>query len=153
MEHFSSAKLPFSVVQVYSRSTLHTPGKESFAILSTHDPCGDPFRLLGVLFDSKLNMGLAVRECVCVSEGSWRLRTLIRTRMFFNDGEMLLFTSHMCFLASSTGQQLCTMPAQVFFHRWIASSNLSCAASELVTRMPRCISTCFRCIFDGTSRC
>ena len=68
-------------------------GKENLLIMSTTNPEGDAIRLLGVDFDGKLQMGMAIGACV--DEASWRLRTLLRTRRFHTDAELLLlFKSH-----------------------------------------------------------
>ncbi len=68
-------------------------GKEHFAVLSLTDPCGDAFRMLGIQIDAKLQMGIAIRECA--QEGSWKLRTLMRTRHVHSTPELvLLFKSH-----------------------------------------------------------
>jgi hypothetical protein len=68
-------------------------GKESFMIISTTEPEGGPIRLLGIDFDAKLQMHTAIGECV--REASWRLRTLLRTRRFHTDAELLmLFKAH-----------------------------------------------------------
>ena len=67
--------------------------KEHFAILSTSEPWGEAFKVLGVLFDTKLQMGCAVRECV--HEVGWKLRTLLRTRRYHSVIELvLLYKSH-----------------------------------------------------------
>ena len=63
------------------------------AILSSQFPVGEPFKILGLQFDTKLNM----RGCVdsCVVEAGWRLKTLMRTHRFFTDVELLgLFKAH-----------------------------------------------------------
>ena len=67
--------------------------KEHFAILSTTEPYGAPFRMLGLLVDSQLHMGCAIRECA--HEASWKLRTLLRTRRVHTTSDLfLLFKSH-----------------------------------------------------------
>ena len=63
--------------------------KETVNILSTTEPHGMPFKILGVKFDAKLQMGIAIHECV--TQASWRMKTLLRTRRFYNDCEMILF--------------------------------------------------------------
>ena len=68
-------------------------GKEHFAILSAVEPHGVSFKMLGVKFDAKLQMGEAVRECVV--DASWRMRTLMRTRRMHTTSDLLLlFKSH-----------------------------------------------------------
>ena len=68
-------------------------GKESLLIVFHLQPEGEPAKLLGIEFDTKLKMDLAVKNCV--DEYSWRLRTLLRTRRFHTDAEWtLLFKSH-----------------------------------------------------------
>ena len=69
------------------------PAKESQHILSLSEPQGSEFKLLGVLFDTGLSMAQAVAELV--SSASWKLRTLLRTRRFYNDADLiLLYKSH-----------------------------------------------------------
>ena len=62
--------------------------KESRHIMSLTQPAGDSFRLLGVTFDGGLTMNEAVGEVV--SSASWKLRTLIRTRRYYSDAELVL---------------------------------------------------------------
>ena len=54
--------------------------KESFAIISSTDPGGEPFKLFGLEFATKL----VVPECVhkCASEAAWRFRSILRTHRF-----------------------------------------------------------------------
>ena len=69
------------------------PAKESKHILSLSEPQGCEFKLLGVLFDTGLSMAQAVAELV--SSASWKLRTLLRTRRFYTDADLiLLYKSH-----------------------------------------------------------
>ncbi len=44
-------------------------------------------RLLGVVIDPKLSMCECVRECV--HEASWRLKSVVRTRRYHTDGELI----------------------------------------------------------------
>ena len=68
--------------------------KESFHILSRSRPYGGNFKLLGITFDPKLSMYVAVHECV--GAANWKLQSLLRTRNFYNDGEMVqIFKSHL----------------------------------------------------------
>ncbi len=68
-------------------------GKESFAVLSSTEPEGENFKVLGLEFDPKLSMRFCVQSCV--SEASWRFRSLLRTRRFYNDAELVgLFKAH-----------------------------------------------------------
>ena len=53
------------------------PAKESLNIISTTCPHGDPFRVLGIEFDNKLQMGLAVHETAIAA--GWKMRTIMRT--------------------------------------------------------------------------
>ena len=64
-------------------------GKESFAVLSNSDAEGESFKLLGITFDVNLRM----RQCIhaTVAEASWRLKSVLRTRRFFSDGEIVGF--------------------------------------------------------------
>ena len=65
------------------------PGKEHIAILSTTEPVGEEFKILGVIFDNKLRMNAAI--AACASDVSWRMRSMLRTRRFYNDAEMIVF--------------------------------------------------------------
>ena len=70
------------------------PAKESRHILSTDEPWGHDFKILGVIFDATLSMERAVEEVVV--EAGWKLRMLIRTRRFYSDGDLvLLYKAHL----------------------------------------------------------
>ena len=86
------------------RSELHAWGKanqvvfdaskESLHILSLADPVGETFRMLGVIFDGALTMAGAVEEVV--NDATGKLRTLLRTRRYYNDAELIvLYKSHL----------------------------------------------------------
>ena len=67
--------------------------KEHFHLLSRTRPSGDNFNILGIVFDSKLVMNEAVESCVAAA--SWRIYSLIRTRRFYCDAELVnLYKSH-----------------------------------------------------------
>ena len=67
--------------------------KESTCILSRTRPLGDSFKILGVLFDVKLIMSEAVEKSV--ADAYWRVYSLVRTRRFHNDAELVgLFKAH-----------------------------------------------------------
>ena len=63
------------------------PAKESAYIVSHAQPHGDPFKLLGICFDCKLRMDLAVRDVV--SQASWELSTILRTRRFHGVSQLV----------------------------------------------------------------
>ena len=63
--------------------------KESQHVLSLSEPCGGNFKLLGLPFDTELSMACAVSEIV--SAAGWKLRTLLRTRRFYTDVDMIMF--------------------------------------------------------------
>jgi hypothetical protein len=68
--------------------------KESQHVLSLSDPVGGNFRLLGVPFDTELSMVSAVSEIV--SSAGWKLRTLLRTRRFYTDADLIvLYKAHL----------------------------------------------------------
>ena len=68
--------------------------KESAHILSLTEPVGDSFKLLGVTFDVALTMSDAVAEVVTAA--SWKLRTLLRTRRYYTDAELIvLYKAHL----------------------------------------------------------
>ena len=70
-------------------SSCFDPGKEHIGILSTTEPVGDNFKLLGVEIDAKLRMNGAISACAI--DVSWRMRSLLRTSRFYNDAELVLF--------------------------------------------------------------
>ena len=57
-------------------------------MLSTSDSEGSSFKLLGVPFDTELSMAYAVSELV--SSAGWTLRTLLRTRRFYTDADLIV---------------------------------------------------------------
>lgn len=68
--------------------------KESQHILSMTDPWGGSFKLLGVTFDVELTMTEAVSEIV--TEAGWKLRTLLRTKRFYTDADLItLYKAHL----------------------------------------------------------
>ena len=69
-------------------------GKESKHILKLHDSEGSSFKLLGVLFDDSLSMATAVSQLV--ADAGWKLRTLLRTRRFYTDADLVvLYKAHL----------------------------------------------------------
>ena len=67
--------------------------KESMHILSRSRPAGAGPKILGINFDTKLVMTDAVDKCV--SGASWCLYSLLRTRRFHDDAELVcLFKAH-----------------------------------------------------------
>ena len=64
-------------------------GKEHHIILSRTDPLGDDFRLLGIEFDCKLLMNVAIREVV--TEASRRVKTLLKTHKYYSKQHMIIF--------------------------------------------------------------
>ena len=68
-------------------------GKEHMIVLSHQEPSGAIVKLLGVKFDAKLSMNIAIHECVV--DVGWKCRTLLRTQRFYTHGELLgLWKSH-----------------------------------------------------------
>ena len=63
--------------------------KESQHVLSTSDPEGSSFKLLGVPFDTELSMAHAVSELV--SSAGWKLRIILRIRRFYTDADLIVF--------------------------------------------------------------
>ena len=62
--------------------------KESQHAISVSEPSGDNFKLLGVPLDPELSMVDAVSEIV--SAAGWKLRTLLRTRRFYTDSDIVV---------------------------------------------------------------
>ena len=68
--------------------------KEHFIILDTQASSSQHVKLLGIQFDNRLRMDVAIHECA--QEASWRLRNLMRSRRFFTDAEVVHhFKSHL----------------------------------------------------------
>ena len=65
------------------------PAKESMHILPTTEPHGNDFKLLSVDFDCALDMTNAVHGLV--TDAGWKLRTLLRTRRYYSDAELVIF--------------------------------------------------------------
>jgi hypothetical protein len=66
--------------------------KEHMVVFSHHEPSGSPVKLLGVMFDARLRMHVAIHECV--AEVGWKVRTLLRTQRFYSHAELLLCGNH-----------------------------------------------------------
>ncbi len=62
--------------------------RESQHVLSTSDPEGNSFKLLGVPFDTGLSMANVVSELV--SSAGWKLKTILRTRRFYTDADLIV---------------------------------------------------------------
>ena len=92
---------------------LFDASKEHMLIMSTANPEGESIRLLGVDFDGKLCMNEAVG--VCVDEASWRLRTLLRTRRFHTDAELLHFF-FVLFVQTAINQTLSTTMSKAKYY-------------------------------------
>ena len=68
--------------------------KESRHIMSLGSAWGGSFKLLGITFDGQLSMSDAVEEVV--SEASWKLRTLLRTKRYYTDADLItLYKAHL----------------------------------------------------------
>jgi hypothetical protein len=64
------------------------PGKESMHILSRTDPYGMDFKLLGIIFDCKLEMENAVR--FLTGKVKWKLHMLLRSRKSFRTEDLVI---------------------------------------------------------------
>ena len=62
--------------------------KESFHVLSHVHFYGDPFRLLGMIFDLQFSMCVGVSECV--HECHWRLSNVLCARRYFSLVDLVL---------------------------------------------------------------
>ena len=70
------------------------PKKESVHILSKTESFGPEFNILGAVFDSGLTMASAVNEVVTAA--GWKLRTLIKTKRYYSDAELVtLYKAHL----------------------------------------------------------
>ena len=76
-----------------ANQVLFDPSKESFHVLHRQIPFGDSFKLLGVIFDTKLLMHEAAHAIT--SQARWRMRALLRSRRFHTvAGLVRLYKSH-----------------------------------------------------------
>ena len=57
-------------------------------VLSSSDPQGDAFKLLGVSFDCMLDMTDAIGSVVM--DAGWKMKSLLRTRRFYCDAQLVL---------------------------------------------------------------
>ena len=64
--------------------------KESKHILSRTDPFGQDFKLLGIVFDCKLEMESAVRTLVGKVKWKWKLQMLLRSRRAFPTEDLIV---------------------------------------------------------------
>ena len=64
------------------------PGKEEFKILHRQNNVGEPFKYLGVRFDTRLIMEEAIGRIT--AEVGWRQQSLLRTRCFHTHQELLV---------------------------------------------------------------
>ena len=63
------------------------PSKESRHVLSRSEPFGDDFKLLGVIFDSRLDMDAAVRTLA--GKMRWKVKMLLRSRKSFSTEDLV----------------------------------------------------------------
>ena len=63
------------------------PTKESKHVVSRKDPCGDNFKLLGVVFDCRLLMDVAIQEVLAAIV--WKARMLLRARRYYCTAELI----------------------------------------------------------------
>ena len=70
------------------------PAKESMHVLSSSEPQGDAFKLLGVSFDCMLDLTDAIGSVVM--DAGWKMKSLLRTRRYYCDAQLvLLYKSHL----------------------------------------------------------
>ena len=70
-----------------ANQVIFDPCKESFHFLHRRLHSGTEFKLLGVVFDSKLLMHSAARNVA--TEAGWRLQQLLKSRCFFTTPELM----------------------------------------------------------------
>ena len=67
--------------------------KEHFVVLDRSNPCGDPFKLLGVIFDTKLTMKNML--VTLAHKINWKVRSLFRLRPFYSVKHLIrLYKAH-----------------------------------------------------------
>ena len=81
--------------------------KESFHIVHSQVPAGDPFTILGTSFDTKLFTHGAVRSLV-VEEG-WKLKTILRCKPFYSAAALFQLYKDNYGLPSNAAPLLCIM--------------------------------------------
>ena len=64
------------------------PAKESLHVISRRDGDDTTFRILGILFDSKLTMGATVAELALATR--WRIASLFRARRYLAVGDLIM---------------------------------------------------------------
>ena len=64
-------------------------GKEQMIIIDKQRPSGESFKMLGVLFDTRLSMAKAVHQIA--GQARSRLRCLLRLRRFYSRRDMVIF--------------------------------------------------------------
>jgi hypothetical protein len=64
------------------------PAKESKHVLSLSEPFGDDFKLLGVIFDNRLDMDVAVKTLA--GKVRWKIQMLLRSKRSFNVEDMMV---------------------------------------------------------------
>ena len=91
-EAVEDMKLCQSKLHAWGRANAMTfdASKESLHILSRLDEeCyGDPFKILGVIFDPKMKMDVEINKLAIIA--GWRVRRILRGRRFFFDAELIL---------------------------------------------------------------
>ena len=81
-------RLPAGATQLGSRQpSRFDASKENICIISNTDPAGEPFKILGVLFDTKLKMIKAIHDCAM--EAAWKVKSLLRTRRYHSLRDMV----------------------------------------------------------------
>ena len=103
------------------------------------------FKLLGICFDCKLRMDLAVRDVV--SQASWKLSTILRTRRFHGVSQHVQVKKSQVLLLQCT-----TRPKQLWQESTRCRGAFSANAVSLTKRRSY-ISTSPDWSLDGTSLC
>ena len=71
-----------------ANSVTFDAGKEEAMIIATSDPFGGPTKLLGIDYDSKLSMRVAVHKCAV--KAAWKSKALLRCRRFCNTVDLVM---------------------------------------------------------------
>ena len=127
-----------------SNQVIFDPVKESFHVLHRTFHHGDCFKILGCIYDPQLRMLTAARHIA--TEASWRLKTLLRTRRFFTDPELMrLYKAQiLSYLESSTAAVYHASPStlawidrvQVRFLREIGITELAALQDYRLAPLP-----------------
>ena len=66
---------------------IFDPSKEEFILIRRRNALGNPFKLLGLVFDPQLLMRIGARKIA--TEAGWRLQSILRARRYYSTPELM----------------------------------------------------------------